>query len=153
MESAVSAAGQSFPMKGITTAQVSKFIKTICGGEEELQGKTVEDVKLSYLLPFVNDHQRSYVDIISENEKESVFQANVYVIYSWKDPFLDVYHSLLHHLKKSSNAVIWWDFFSLNQYSLPGNSSCLLNMRRFHYFSFPLLQRLILNILEKQFVQ
>jgi hypothetical protein len=112
---------KDFSAKGITMTQVSKFIKNICGGEEAMQGKTVEQVKLEYLLPFTNEHQRSYIDIVNDAEGEGPSaQANVYVVYSWKDPFLDVFYSLLHHLKKTPDAVIWWDFFSLNQYSLPG---------------------------------
>jgi hypothetical protein len=95
---------RGFSMSGISMASVSKFIKSVCGGEEAIQGLSIEDVKLKYLLPYTNEYQQSYVEILSSggSSNGSTYEkASIYVIYSWKDMFLDVYFALQHHLRKT----------------------------------------------------
>lgn len=124
MDSNTSTNLKLLPKEGIKLSHLEVFIQS-CGGLDKLKNLTTREVCQRHILPLTETNKCSYVDYLKANEQASaVGEAHIYIIHSWKSPFLDLVNILTEHFNHSSNAnsntvqdtVLWIDIFSFNQY-------------------------------------
>eukprot|EP01039_Chlorochromonas_danica_P010200 gene10200-11289_t len=109
------------PKEGIKLSHLEVFIQS-CGGLDKLKNLTTREVCQRYILPLTDTNKSTYCDYLKTTDQASAIgEAHVYIIHSWKSPFLDLVNTLTEHLNHhqpntAQDTVLWIDIFSFNQY-------------------------------------
>lgn len=109
-----------FPKQGVVVRYLENFIDEVCGGRDNLVGKTTTDVNLEYVMPMTKSRQASFCSLLESIEHPSFCaRAETFISHAWKYYFLDVVDALLNHFCDNLDALIWFDLFSNNQHKAP----------------------------------
>jgi tetratricopeptide (TPR) repeat protein len=112
-----------FPSIGLKFSLYEDFLHQ-CGDRHVLEKLTTKDVVEKYILSQTSSCQLSYCEMLQRMNHPAVStNPTVYVIHSWGDRFLSVLDALRDRYGASSEVVLWWDIFCLNQHQqLSGHS-------------------------------
>lgn len=101
--------------------------------KEELSRITTRQVYERYITPLFRGSKVSLCQHLQEHHPTFVGESNVYIIHSWNGSFYHLVDSLTSHFREklslssssvssslsSSNYYLWFDVFSINQYTIP----------------------------------
>jgi hypothetical protein len=108
-----------FPRHGIRLSYILELLES-SNAYSTLEGKDCHQFVADIIKPITRVKQCSFCEMLLLGSSPHVGPANVFLSYSWSDPFLLVISRIVEHYREKdfNDVFIWIDLFSYNQHKL-----------------------------------